>query len=195
MKALNLFLLGLVALPVAAQTSHFSAAGSVILGLDSFKKAVNNTTGFMVAGSWDTTLGKTTIPARLSLGAGTMPGKAFNGLKTSLTLVQFSGDLLLETSVPRLNTVVGLSVNRYTARFAGDESQSIFDSDHHFPFHDCDGLKGGLRFGFEYSFHKQLTAVALLQATELAGRQRNDALIRRGALNPAWLELGLRYAF
>ena len=35
----------------------------------------------------------------------------------------------------------------------------------------------------------------LLQATELAGRQRNDDLIRKGGLNPTWIQLGVRYGF
>jgi len=124
-----------------------------------------------------------------------MPGKEINGLKTSLTLVQLTGDILIDTGTPKLKGVFGLSVNKYTAKFVGDESTSTFDTDHHFPFHDCDGIKGGLRLGLEYVLASNVTGEVMFQTTELAGRQRNDALIRKGAINPAWLQLGARYKF
>lgn len=195
MRIIRPFLLGLLALPLAAQTTPFSLGGSLIVGLDSYKKAVNNTTGFTLNGGWDTHVYKTDIPARLSLGVGFMPGKEVNGLKTSLTLVQFAGDILLDTEVQGLKGVVGLSLNKYTARFSGTESQSVFDVDHHFPFHDCDGIKGGLRLGLEYGFRSHWTGELLLQTTELAGQQRNDALVRKGAINPGWIQVGARYRF
>lgn len=195
MNVFRTCLLGLLTLPVAAQTSQFSAGGALIVGLDSYKKAVNNSTGFLANAGWDTTVYKSGIPARLSLGIGLMPGKEMNGLKTSLTLLQFSGDILVNTDLQGLRGVIGLSVNKYSARYTGAESPSALDVDHHFPFHDVRGLKGGLRLGFEYSFSKRIVGEALLQTTELAGRQRNDALIRNGAVNPGWIQLGARYQF
>jgi hypothetical protein len=195
MNVFRTCMLGLLALPLAAQSSPFSAGGALIVGLDSYKKAVNNSTGFLANVGWDTTVYKSGIPARLSFGVGLMPGKELNGLKTSLTLLQFSGDILISTDFQGLRGVVGLSVNKYSAKFSGAESPSVLDVDHHFPFHDVSGIKGGLRLGFEYSFSKQIVGEALLQTTELAGRQRNDALIRRGAVNPGWLQLGARYQF
>ncbi len=60
-------LLGLLALPLAAQSTAFSVGGGVILGLDSYKKAVNNSTGLMLNGAWETTVVKSGIPARVSL--------------------------------------------------------------------------------------------------------------------------------
>lgn len=188
-------MLGLLALPVVAQSTPFSAGGALIAGLDSYKKAVNNSTGFLVNAGWDTTIYKSGIPARLSLGVGLMPGKDLNGLKTSLTLVQFAGDVLISTDVQGLRGVLGLSANKYSAKFSGTESTSVFDVDHHYPFHDVSGIKGGLRLGFEYSFQKNLIGEVLLQATELAGRQRNDLLIRKGAINPGWVQFGVRYQF
>ena len=195
MNVIRTCLLGLLVLPLSAQATSFSAGGALILGLDSYKKAVNNTTGFLVNGAWDTTVLKSGIPARLSLGFGLMPGKETNGLKTSLTVLQLSGDILIETPFEGLRGVVGLSLNKYTAKYNGAESQSAFDVDHHFPFHDVDGIKGGIRLGFDYSLTKQVSCEALLQSTELAGRQRNDALIRKGAINPGWLQIGARYKF
>ncbi|BDU77999.1 hypothetical protein [Mesoterricola sediminis] len=196
MKLIRTVLTGLLALPLAAaQPTGLSVGGGVILGLDSYKKAVNATTGFLVNVGWETQLLKSGVPARVSLAAATMPGKERNGLKTSLTLVQLTGDLLLETPSPRLRGIFGLSVNSYTAKFSGDESPSIFDAEHHFPFHDCKGLKGGVRLGLEYVQNPHLSYEAILQVTELAGRQRNDTLIRQGAINPGWIQLGARYTF
>lgn len=195
MNVIRTFMLSLLALPMAAQATGFSAGGALILGLDSYKKAVNNSTGFLVSGGWDTNVYKSGIPARLSIGLGFMPGKELNGLKTSLTLIQFSGDILIDTGTEGLRGVVGLSLNKYSARYSGLESQAPSDVDHHFPFHDVSGIKGGLRLGLEYSFAKQITGEMLLQATELAGRQRNDTLIRKGAINPGWLQFGARYRF
>jgi hypothetical protein len=195
MNVVRTCLLGLLALPMAAQSTNFSAGGAIILGLDSYKKAVNASTGFMLNGSWDTSVYKSGIPARVSLGVGFMPGKEVNGLKTSLTLFQLSGDLLIETSVHSLRGVVGLSLNKYSAKFSGEESPSAFDVDHHFPFHDATGIKGGLRLGLEYAFNRRVAGEILFQTTELAGRQRTDALIREGGINPGWVQVGARYKF
>jgi len=188
-------LLGLLALPMAAQSTNFSGGVALIYGLDSYKKAVNNTTGLTLNVGYDTSVYKSGIPARVTFGASLMPGKERNGLKTSLTLFQLAGDILIETEVQGLRGVVGLSVNSYSAKFSGYESPAVFDADHHFPFRDAKGLKGGVRLGLEYSFSKQWSGQALLQATELAGRQRYDPLIRQGGINPAWLEFGARYRF
>jgi len=195
MNVFRTCMFGLLALPLAAQSSQFSAGGALIIGLDSYKKAVNNSTGFFANVAWDTPVYKSGIPARLSLGVGLMPGKELNGLKTSLRLLQFSGDILINTNLQGLRGVVGLSVNEYSETFSGVESTSASDADHHFPFHDAKGIKGGMRLGLEYSFQKRLTAEVLLQVTELAGQQRTDALIRKGGINPGWLQVGVRYSF
>jgi len=196
MKLIRSILTGVLALPLAAASpTGLSVGGGLILGLDSYKKVVNNTTGFTLNAGWETQLLKSGVPARVGLGVATMPGKELNGLKTSLTLVQLTGDLLLDTPSPKVHGIFGLSLNSYTAKFSGEESSSIFDADHHFPFHDVKGLKGGLRLGLEYVQDRHLAFEAILQVTELAGRQRNDTLIRRGAVNPGWIQLGARYTF
>ena len=188
-------LLALLALPLAAQSTTFSAGGGLIYGLDSYKKAVNNTLGLNLNLGYDTSVYKSGIPARITFGVGLMPGKERNGLKTSLTLFQLAGDILIQTEVQGLRGVVGLSVNSYSAKFSGYESPAVFDAENHFPFRDAKGLKGGVRLGLEYSFSKRWSGQALLQATELAGRQRYDPLIRQGGINPSWLEFGARYRF
>lgn len=188
-------LLGLLALPALAQSSPFTVGGSLIYGLDSYKKAVNANTGLTLNAGYDATLLKSGVPARVSFGISLMPGKELNGLKTSLTLYQLAGDILVDTGISDLRGIIGLSVNSYTAKFSGYESPSVNDVDHHFPFRDAKGLKGGLRFGLEYAFNRGWSGQALLQTTELAGRQRYDPLIRRGGINPAWFEFGVRYRF
>ena len=71
----------------------------------------------------------------------------------------------------------------------------MVDAENHFPSRDAQGRKGRVRLGLEYSFSKRWSGQALLQATELAGRQRYDPLIRQGGINPSWLEFGARYRF
>ncbi|MFN7958864.1 MAG: hypothetical protein U0P46_11165 [Holophagaceae bacterium] len=188
-------LLGLLALPLAAQSTNVSGGAALIYGLDSYKKAVNSTAGLTLNLGYDTSVYKTDIPARVTFGVSLMPGKERNGLKTSLTLFQLAGDILIQTEVQGLRGVVGLSVNSYSAKFSGLESPAVFDAEHHFPFRDAKGLKGGVRLGLEYVFSKRWSGQVLLQATELAGRQRYDPLIRQGGINPAWLEFGARYRF
>lgn len=195
MTFVRTFLMGLLALPLAAQSTNFSVGGSVLLGLDSYKKAVNSNLGFMIDGGWETTLLKSGVPARVTLGAAFMPGKDLNGLKTSLTDIQLAGDILLDTGVERLRGLFGISLNRYTARYSGEESTSLFDVDHHFPFHDVNGIKGGLRLGLEYAFTSRLAGQVIFQNTELSGRERSDPLIRKGAVNPAWIQFEGRYRF
>jgi len=195
MNFARIVLIGLLALPLGAQTLPVSVGGSIIFGMDSYRKVVNNSTGFMVDVGWDAHLAKNALPARFSISLGSMPGKETNGLKTSLTLFQFSTDLLLKTDIENLRGVFGLALNMYRASLSGTESTAAADVDHHFPFHDVDGVKGGLRLGAEYTFRKHFTAQILLQATELAGSQRTDRLQRRGGLNPAWVQCGVRYSF
>lgn len=187
--------LGLLVMPLAAQSTPVSVQGALITGLDSYKKVVNNSTGFLVNVGWDTSITKSAVPARLSLGLGTMPGKEINGLKTSLTLIQLSGDLLIPTRIEHLRGIFGLSLNKYSAQKSGEESPSSLDVDHHFPFSDIKGVKGGLRLGAEYAFNRQVSGELLFQTTELSGRQRADNLMRKGGLNPAWIQCGVRYTF
>ncbi len=195
MNVTRICMLGLLALPLAAQSTNVSVGGALIYGLDSYKKAVNATTGLTLNVGYDTSIYKSGIPARLTFGVGLMPGKELNGLKTSLTLFQFAGDIIIETDSHSLRGILGLSINSYSAKFSGYESPAVNDAEHHFPFRDVKGIKGGLRLGAEYTFAPQWTAQVLLQTTELAGRQRYDPLIRKGGINPAWLEFGVRYKF
>jgi hypothetical protein len=199
MNRIRISLLAMLALPLAAQDTGFSAGGGFIVAPKSYfggyDKAVNNTLGYYVNGAYKMGTTDSKIAGRAGLTIGFMPGKERDGLKTSLTLYQVSGDLVIQTSIPSLSGVVGVSVNSYSASFSGVESQTADDTVHHFPFKNCKGIKGGLRLGLEYSFTKHLSGDLLFQQTELAGQVASDSFKRAGGINPAWLQLGLSYKF
>ncbi len=194
-KTLRGSLLGLLVLPLAAQGTGFSVEGGVLMGFDSLKKATNGTTGFHLGADYGTQVVGTDIPARLGLTFASMPGSESNGLKTSLTLAQIHGDVFIETPSPALKALVGLSLNSYSMSRTGTESEDEADVAHHFPVRDVKGLKMGLRLGVSYAFSKSWSAELVFQQTELAGKDLQDPLVRRGGINPAWCELGLRWHF
>jgi hypothetical protein len=199
-------LLGLLALPLAAQSSGFSAGGAIIYGFDSLKKVTNSNLGFTINGAFDTTIYGSDVPARISLAYANMPGKQTSystpttdgHLRTTLNLIQLSGDILVASSAPGLKGVFGISFNKYSLNQAGNEDTTAANAgvpSAHFPLVDDKGVKLGLRLGAEYTITKQISAEVLFQQTELAGSQLNDKLVRKGGLNPAWLQFGARYHF
>ena len=194
-QTLRTFLLGLLVLPLAAQSPGFSLTGGVILANDSLKKATHNSTGFILAGDWGTQVWGTQVDARLGLLGASFPGMEKNQLKTSLTLLQAHGDLVITTGLPALTGLVGLSFNSYAMSRAGIESTTPKDVDHHFPIRDAKGLKLGLRLGLNYAFSKQLSGELMFQQTELAGKDLSDPMLRQGGINPSWFELDVRWHF
>lgn len=194
-KILRTPLLGLLVLPLAAQSTDISVNGGLIRGLDSLKKATNNRLAYTVGGDYHTHIWGTEVPARIGLSLASMPGKEKFGLKTSLTLIQAHGDVFVETPSPALRGFAGLSINKYSMSTAGTESSTPEDIDHHFPVRDVKGLKLGLRVGLAYAFTKNVSGDVMLQQTELAGKDLQDPLIRQGGINPAWLQLGVNYRF
>jgi len=199
-------LLGLLALPLAAQSSGFSAGGAIIYGFDSLKKVTNSNVGITVNGAFDATIYGSDIPARISLAYANIPGKQTSystattdgHLRTTLNLIQLSGDILVASGKPELKGVFGLSFNKYSLNKAGNEDTTAANSGNpsaHFPAVDDKGVKLGLRLGLDYTINKSFSAEVIFQQTELAGAQRNDSLVRRGGLNPGWLQFGARYHF
>ncbi|MDP2877249.1 MAG: hypothetical protein Q8O00_13765, partial [Holophaga sp.] len=174
------------------QGTGFSIGGGLLVGNDSLKKATNGSTGFHLGA--DYTVG-TQLPVRFGFTLASMPGSAVNGLKTSLTLVQAHSDMVIETPAPALKALVGLSLNSYSMSRTGVESTDALDVDHHFPVRDVSGIKLGLRLGMSYAFTKQLSAEVVFQQTELAGKDLEDPMVRRGGINPSWFELGVRWHF
>lgn len=202
-------LFGLLVLPLAAQSTGISAGGAIINGLevsDSLKKVTNNATGISVNAAYDVMIPGSEVPARISLAYVNIPGKATTystptsdgSLRTTLNIFQLSGDLLITSPVAGLRGIVGLSFNKFSLDQAGNEDKSAANAGNpsaHFPVVDASGVKMGFRAGLDYAFTKRISGEVLFQQTELSGHQRGDTLVRRGGLNPAWFQFGIRYHF
>lgn len=185
----------LLALPLAAQASPFSVTAGVVQGLPSLEKATHNRAGLTAGADWGTVLEGSGIAFQAGLALAVMPGKDWNGLRTSLTLRQVHGDVLVDTGSPA-TVIAGISANVWTMRREGTEDAADpLDADHHFPVRDARGLKLGGRLGVRWTFSPRWAVDVLLQQTELAGKDLADPLVRAGGVNPAWLEAGLRYRF
>jgi hypothetical protein len=189
-------LFGTLALSLSAQDSAFSINAGLISALDSLKKATNASTAFQIGGDYHTKVITTEVPARVGLTFASMPGSDWNGLKTSLTLFQLHGDLLLDGPTPAWHPVLGLSVNHYSMTKHGIENtEDPLDRDHHFPVLDAKGAKIGFRVGLDYTLTRHMELEFMFQQTELAGKDLTDSMVRAGGVNPAWLEFNVRYRF
>lgn len=199
MKPIQTAVLALLALPLGAQGSGYSLGGTLMVSNDSYvgglSKVTHSNSGFGLNVGYNTKVYQTDVPVRISLAVNRFPGKAQNGLTTSLTQVQLAGDLLLATGFQRLRGIAGLSLNNYSASFSGVESQTPEDVEHHFPFKDTKGLKVGFKLGLEYDLAPNWRGEVAFQQTELAGKKTSDPLVRVGGLNPAWVQVGIRYDF
>jgi len=202
-------LFGFLVLPLAAQSTGISAGGAIINGLEvseSLKKVTNNATGISINAAYDIVIPGSEVPARISLAFVNIPGKATTystpttdgSLRTTLNIFQLSGDLLIATPAEGLKGIVGASLNKYSLDLEGNEDKTAANAGNpsaHFPVVDASGVKVGFRLGLDYTFTKRLSGEVLFQQTELSGHQRNDTLVRRGGLNPAWFQFGIRYHF
>jgi len=189
-------LFGTLALSLSAQDTAFSVNGGLISALDSLKKATHASTALQIGGDFHTKVIGTEVPARVGLTLASMPGSEWNGLKTSLTLFQAHGDLLLDGPTQAWHPVLGLSLNHYSMKKSGTENVADpLDRDHHFPVLDSKGVKIGFRVGLDYTLTKQLELEFMFQQTELAGKDLTDPMVRAGGINPAWVEFNVRYRF
>jgi len=181
--------LALLALPLAAQDKGFSVHGGLVAGTDSLAKVTNARTGFTAGVSYDGTIPGAQVTFRSGLTFGSFPGSAKDGLKTSLTLAQLSGDLIVPFC-SKAQGILGISLNNWSQSQSGTETEHAV-----FPVKDAKGLKFGLRVGVEYRLSDRFALEALLQQTELAGRDTDDTATRVGGVNPAWIQIGARYRF
>jgi hypothetical protein len=189
-------LLGLLALPLAAQSSPFSVDVGFINGLDSLDKATHKTTGLRVGADYQTVFTGTEVPVRVGLTWASLPGSPYNGLKTSLTLSQLHGDILMDKFAHIVRPVLGVSLNHYSMSQSGIENTADpLDRDHHFPIREVKGVKIGVRAGVDFIMSNHLELEVLFQQTELAGKDLADPMVRAGGINPAWFEFNLRYRF
>jgi hypothetical protein len=201
MRTFRSSLLALCALPLCAQ--GFSVSGAGILALDSLKKVTDAPAAIILGGDYETHFSGTEIPVRAGISLAQMPGHERFGLKTSLFLAQVHGDVFL-CATPKLAVVAGLSLNTYSMTRTGEENRTdALDVDHHFPVGDAKGVKFGFRLGLDYRLDKAWSLELMLQQTELAGKDLTGdvkapdgtELVRQGAINPAWLQLGVTYRF
>lgn len=188
-------LLALLVLPLSAQQAGWGIQGGLIHGLESLKKATNASQGFHLGADYTTRLPHADMGVRAGAAFVAMPGSARHGLKTSLNLMQVFGDLWIPAGSPDLHVLAGLSLNHYSMSKSGSESLEPTAVDRHFPVRDVKGLKFGVRLGVSYRFSERFSGEALLQQTELAGKDLSDPRVRAGGINPAWIQLGVRYSF
>ena len=171
--------------PLLGQGTGFSAQAGAIYGFDSLEKVTRSRVGAAIGISYENSIYKTSNMFRLNLMWSTFPGKTDNitapGIKTSLTSVQFSGDVFLKTPVEKLKFFAGLSANSYSASYSPEKD----------PNKVADGIKMGIRTGLDYRYSQRLSFDATFQLTEL-GTSYAD---KGGGLNPAWMQFSARYHF
>lgn len=161
------------------------SAGASLNGLRGQARSVTNADlGYGLHG--DVTFHGDT-PFRAGLGLNLFPG---SGSGSSLQDLQAYGDMLVKLPVDQLQLVFGLSLNRWKVDAkgpAGTSSSSV------------DGLKFGARLGLDYAITRNLSAQALLQVSELGTtsvfKQNGDKRVGPEGINPAWIQLGVRYTF
>ena len=168
---------------VAQTPSAFDAGCSIVLPLDTLK-SVTHTSGLGGATlefGYNTHVGSSTVPCRLSLSVNDLPGKEADYVKNSLLGFQAAADVFAPLEGTRLSFVAGLSLNAWRWDYQ-DASR-----------HDQTSMKGakfGARFGFDYRASNRVNLSLMLQMVELG----TDALATRG-YNPSWLQVGARYRF
>lgn len=168
----------------AQSPTPFDAGISLVLPLDTLK-AVTHASGLGGAtfeAGYNSTLGKTTVPCRVSLSINDLPGKETAYATSSLLGFQAAGDVMIPFAPgSRLSAVAGLSLNgwRWNYQDAGQHATNSMK-----------GAKFGARFGFDYQASDRITASLMLQMVELG----IDANATRG-YNPSWIQAGARYRF
>lgn len=204
----TLALLGsLSALPLMAGSGPaFSISGALVNQLDSAKAITNYQNGFSVSGAADWTVGGG-YTVRTGLALNYLPGKtwqatgmSYNGVKTNLTGLQVSSDLLIPTGRTGLNLVVGLSVQQWqykTTKPAASVSPIGADSSSG----SIKGPKLGGRLGLNWRLNSKWSAELMVQQTELGNKDSSEVRGYSEAVpyltneNPGWLQLGVRYHF
>lgn len=197
----------------ALEKPKFDAGISLLGALDSTKTATHNSTGYnlQVGAEWAI---QENLAFRAGFGLNSLPGSNHQGVlsgtegeavptptsgKFSLRSYQASGDFLFATGVKNLRWVFGLSLNRYSYSLSVDDGFAnpmgyvggqAFAPSHSFTA--IHGTKFGARLGVEYQFMPNLSANMIFQQTELGSQGADSHQLN---LNPAWLQLGVKYHF
>lgn len=166
-----------------AQSTRFDAGGSVVLPLDTLTAVTHHggVAGLVVEGGYNSTLGSTGIPVRVSVSVNDLPGNQDGDVKSSLMGYQVAGDLRVPTGWGGLTGVVGVSLNGWRWDYQDATRHDVMS---------MKGAKFGARFGFDCPVAPRWTAALMLQLVELG----TDNQATR-PYNPSWIQAGLRYRF
>jgi hypothetical protein len=185
----------------AEEELNSAIGGGLTFATDSLKKVTHTVTGFNFNISTQMPIASSNVMFRPGLGLSILPGKwgenndLDNGIttqsKTQLINVQGSLDILIPAgSIQGLSVVSGISLNQW--RYQGQTQ----DGNPH-PF-GLDGSKAsatvkvGARLGFDYRWSKAWSGEMLLQIVEFGS---NDDQVHMHNINPAWVQVGVKYHF
>jgi hypothetical protein len=178
------------ALKAETPTTYFYGVG-ITYANDALKQVTNTNLGLNFNAGLDREIKGTTIGFRPALAITFLPGSWDGDSKTSLTNLQASGDLVINTSIEKFKVVTGMSVNLW--RYIGDARNGASNKWGLNSAMAPGGLKLGLRVGFDYKFSKQITGELLWQGVEF-GNKPNDEQSWQN-FNPTWLQVGVKYHF
>lgn len=201
-------LFGIAALALPSAMAHaadgptYYVGGAMLGALDSTKSVTHSTMGLAITGGAEFRSTEGSYAFRPGLAIYSLPGKAKDGVKTSLTDFQFYGDIVFPSGIKDVSFIGGLSVQRWyykTTADAGTASPLQLDSKGFNP-----GAKLGVRLGIEYQITPKLNAEVLFQQTDFGGlgadaKGNTDpstgALINGDNVFPSWIQVGVKYKF
>lgn len=207
---------------LAAQerSPRIDVTASLLSGTPGLEKATHNKQGFGLSTGITFLLPRVDVPLKVGLAAYDMPGKDFGTVKSSLKLSQVFADVYLASSLPHWAVKLGLSANNYQVTNTGTETwaEDPMNPGGYMPqsawaVTQDKGLKLGFRLGVDWTLSRHWGAELLLQVTELSGGETRAIretildpttsepvevvknLPNHGAVNPSWIQLGVRYTF
>ena len=192
--------LGLVAVaisaPLAAQAPtgwHVGGSLSYASGMSLKKEITNQDLGYILDAGYTGKLAATDVDFRTSLALEFFPGKDLEQTKHSLNGVQLAGDLFVNTPIPRLRIITGVSLNQWSLKNSDPINGSWTNS--------VKGVKFGGRIGMDYMINKNWSAELLMQIVELGTNEELTSKSPNGddygvrGVNPSWAQLGVKYHF
>jgi hypothetical protein len=202
--------------PLAAQDSgpKFDLTASLLGAQNSLKKVTHQDLAYGLGLGVKFILPKVEVPMKVGLATYDMPGKQSGTIKSSLKLTQFYTDFYLTSTLPAWSVKFGFSANKYRVSNSGTETWVTdptnpggFMPESAWAVTQDKGLKLGYRLGVDYNWSKHWGAELLFQLTELSGGEGKTIMVdgwygpeakllpNTGAVNPSWLQLGVRYTF
>jgi hypothetical protein len=180
----------------------------------SLSKVTHHTLGYGAQLGLATHISGTNVPVRIGLGMGLFPGGQYGSIKSTLYHSQIFADVFLPTGLRNTTWFLGLSGNRYHIK---NEGQETWTPDPSYSVYANPGSvfaltaaevdrknRAGFRIGLNYRYNRNLAAEFLGQTTELGLRKAHYMINASGAqvyagtvgnVNPAWLQVGIRYTY